>query len=197
MVKRKGKGNRKTTALTMKQMDFILDELEECQDYRVLIICLIMAKTLRIADAVGLRVGDLYDKKGKIQEAIYITERKTSKPRKIILKGERLLTALKTYHSEVKHLKPTDPAFYTLKKREPLHPQGVRRVLQRKFKGTRGIKDISGHSFRKFGARQMYLNNVRIETISHLLNHNSTRDTFVYIDITPAEEQDALKFVEI
>ena len=189
--------NITTKALTKKQMDYILDELEQDQDHRMMIICLLMAKCLRISDALNLKVGDFYNRKGEIKESIFLKEKKTSKKKKIILKGERLLKALRAYHSEVGHLKLTDSAFYALKTGEALQPQGVRFILRDRFSGKRGIGQISGHSFRKFGARNMHLNGVRIETISHLLNHHSTRDTFTYIDISPKEEEDALKFVEI
>jgi integrase len=86
--------------------------------------------------------------------------------------------------------------FYTRKTGEALRDSGVKKLL-RYFIGKRGINQCSPHSFRKGGARFMFDNNVRIENISTVLNHHSTKITEKYICITPGDIEKSMACLEI
>ena len=140
--------------------------------------------------------GPLYYRSGKLREKIEYSEEKTGKLRIIAVRGERFTAALRQYWKTVKTYESTSPLFYTGKTGKPLKDSGVKFLL-RSFIGKRGIRQCSPHSFRKGGARHMYENGVRIEAISNVLNHHTTRTTEIYIDITPKDIEESMRCLEI
>ena len=96
--------NKFTHALTAKQLEYVLDEFEDRKDFRMMLVCLLMAKTLRVSDVLNLRVGNLYDERRRPLEALYTREKKTGKPKRLPLKGERLEAVLKAYGPAVRGL---------------------------------------------------------------------------------------------
>lgn len=71
------------------------------------------------------------------------------------------------------------------------------RQIQKHLKATcdyLGLTDISTHSFRKYFATQIYLNNgYNIELVRQLLQHSSTAVTQKYIGIQRKEVENALQ----
>jgi site-specific recombinase XerD len=138
-----------------------------------------------------------YEIKAKRKNREGIRKANPVKKRFVNIAGEKFISALrKFWDSELKNRDYAGYLFCSKKRRTPLTDDGVKGLLL-KFVGKRGIKQCSPHSFRKGGARFMYLRGTPIEVICSILQHSSVRITFIYIDIIPADELKGLKPLEI
>ncbi|MFC1585030.1 tyrosine-type recombinase/integrase [Fibrobacterota bacterium] len=186
--------------MTHDQFEYIVQEFEDRGDYRMVLVCLLMAKCIRIGDILKtIRKKDAFTPKGQIRPRMRFKEEKTCKERIIVLVGKKtgtkLITALKAYQGEIKQVPRDEEMFYGRKTGEPLRDKGVKFLLS-KFVGHRNIEQCSPHSFRKYGAKFMYQNGVDIEVISQILNHQSVRETRTYLDIKPQEVENAMEILE-
>lgn len=157
------------------------------------IICLLMAKCLRIGDVLRtLRISDVYTKSGEIRNEVNLKEEKTGKPKKLVIKGsKRLHECLEAYYPEVAALDHSAPLFYAKKTGMPLQDKGVKKLLGA-FVDHRGIEQCSPHSFRKFGAKHVFNSGYDVEIVSQILNHSSVRETRTYLDVKPREVEEAM-----
>lgn len=191
-------GSKKTTALTHEQFEFILDEFRQKADFRMESICLLMGRCIRIGDVLtSLKIDSVYGPAGEVHGEISFQEQKTGKPRLIRTNNSpRLLEALAGYFPSIREFPRNRPLFYGLKTCEPLHDKGVKFLLA-PFVGKIGIRQCSPHSFRKYGAKRLWLQGIEIETISQILNHSSVKETRVYLDIQPKEVERAMSMLEL
>ena len=191
------RGSNKTTPITKEQFDFILNEFSDRNDIRMQIICHLMYRAIRIGDILNtIRIQNVFEHNGTLRDRIEFREEKTEKLRTVPIRGEKFISALNKYYPSIKTFQKDSSLFYTEKTGEPLQDSGVKKLL-RYFVGKRNITQCSPHSFRKGGARFMFENNVRIENISDVLNHHSTRVTELYISITPRDIEKSMACLEI
>jgi site-specific recombinase XerD len=201
----------KTTPLSFEQFLYVAEEFEDKKDYRMAVLCHLMFRCIRISDCLrSIRVCDIFEKDGKLKESFGFYEIKAKrkdkdgvkkanpvKKRLIKIAGEKFIFALKKFwESDLKKRNYNGVLFYSNRLRLPLNDAGVKFLL-REFVGRRGIEQCSPHSFRKGGARYMYLKGTPIEVICSILQHSSVRITFIYIDIIPADELEGMKPLEI
>jgi len=191
--------NKLTHFITNEQLHYVLDTFEENKDYRMKIICLLMPKGLRIQDVLDLTIEDVFHEDGFIPDTTHIREGKTKKHKLVSLEGKVLRDTLNKYWEQVKGLEPTSHLFSNHRGTK-LTQDGVRYILHKKFDGKKGIrrKDFACHSFRKHGAREMYLKGGRDAIlVSNILNHRDTSVTFTYIDLQPDEIKRTTSIVDI
>ena len=190
----KPKGSRKTSALTLDQFNFILDEFRDAKDLRMEIVCLLMAKCIRIGDVLRtMQIRDVYTPTGAIRDRFSIQEEKTGKTKYVKLEGsKRLLECLEAYYPTIADFDATSPLFYARKTGLPLKDKGVKKLL-RQFVNRHGIEQCSPHSFRKFGARHVFNSGFDVEIVSQILNHSSVRETRTYLDVKPKEVEQAME----
>ena len=113
-----------------------------------------------------------------------ITEIKTGKARTFTVLTE-LYTYIKIYCLE-NNIKPHEVIF-------PMTERNVQRQLKIVCDYL-GYDGVSTHSFRKFFATQIYVNNdYNIVIVQRLLQHSNTQITQKYIGIEPKAIEDALK----
>ena len=191
--------NKLTHHITEPQLNHILEKLEEKCDTRLQIICLLVPKGLRIQDVLDLSIDDIYDDDGSPYKKAYVKEKKTKKRKIVSLAGEKLQKALRSHWELVKKLPSSAPLFYN-NRGEKLSQHGVRYILHKMFDGKEGIrrKFFATHSFRKFGARKMFLDGGRnIVIVSKILNHCNTDVTYTYIDVQPQEIRRVTSVVDL
>jgi len=206
-----GKGSNSTTPLSYEQFIYIVDEFEDKKDFRMAVLCHLMFRCIRISDCLRtITISDIFEKDGRLKESFGFYEikakRKNSegvkkanplKKRFIKISGERFISVLqKFWESDLKKRNYNGNLFYSLLLNKPLNDRGVKKLLAQ-FVGRRGIVQCSPHSFRKCGARYMYLKGTPIEVICSILQHSSVRITFIYIDIIPADELEGMKPLEV
>lgn len=205
-----GDGSKAALPLTLKQFLYILDEFKDRGDTRMEVLCHLMYRCVRISDCLmTLTISDLYHRNGTIKEQISFYEMKphrkqkdgssrirADKKRFLPIAGPRFLDALQRYWRDIEDKNYEGPIFYSIRKHKPLQDSGVRRILS-EFIGHRKISQCSPHSFRKGGARKLFDEGVSIENIRAILQHSSAKVTFVYIGISPEDEAEALKSLEI
>ena len=190
--------NKLTHHINDSQLTFILNELEIARDYRMQVICLLMPRGLRIQDTLNLTIDDVFDETGSVFEQLFVKEGKTGKRKIVSLRGKLLTRALKAYWPTLEGLAGTSPLFCN-SRGSKLTQDGVRFILHR-FDGKHGIrkKDFACHSFRKYGARKMYLEGGRNAVIvSKILNHRNTDVTYTYIDFQPDEVREVTSVVDL
>lgn len=192
----KAQGSKKTSALSLDQFNYVIDELRDNGDTRMEIICLLMAKCVRIGDVLKtITIRDVFTPNGEVRDEANFKEEKTGKAKKIKLGSSvRLVKCLEAHYPTIKHLPPSSPLFYAKKTGEALQDKGVKKILGQ-FVGKRGIEQCSPHSFRKFGARHLLDNGVDIERISQILNHSHVRETRTYLDVKPKEIEEAMELL--
>ena len=192
----KPEGSKTAQPLSRPQVDFIIQEYEDRNDYRMALICHLLFRVIRIGDVLHtLTIGSIYNPDGTIKDVIHFIEEKTGKKRSIPIRGSGFLRILEKYRENLKLLKMDYPLFFG-KKGVPFTPSGVKYSLSQ-FKNRRGITQVSPYSFRKAGCRFMYDSGARIEATSHVCNHHAPVVTERYICVTPWDVEESMRCLEI
>lgn len=198
MANLKAKGSNATSPISLDQFNYIIDELEDKQDYRMIALVSLLFRCVRIGDALRtITIEDVFEEDGLIKKQLYYKEEKTGKIRIIPLQGEKFIEALQKYFPTISRKDRTAPLFYSAKRiNKPLSDSGVKAILNT-FKGKRGIKQCSPHSLRKGGARTMHEKGISISKICNVLNHHSQQTTEIYIGITSEDVAQAMEVLAI
>jgi integrase len=180
--------NKKTLALTTEQYHDIINTLRKgfsgCRPNNRVAAALVIEANLglRISDILNLKLNDIV--KDGDRYRFDITEQKTGKKRTFTVLTETY-NYIKIYCLE-NAIKPYEPIF-------PIKE----RVVQKQLKivcDYLGYEGISTHSFRKFFATNVYINNdYNIVIVQRLLQHSTPEVTQKYIGIEPKAIEDALK----
>lgn len=184
--------NKKTLALTEEQYRKIITTVKTGFEYEgkqfkpnkrlAMVLTLEANLGLRVSDVLNLCLnsfvldGDRY--------RLNIEEQKTGKSREFTVPYE-IYNYIKMYALE-NSIKPTAKLFDI-----------TDRAIQKQLKIVSdylGLEGISTHSFRKYFATSIYVdNNYNIQLVSKLLQHSSTAITQKYIGIQQKEIEDALQ----
>lgn len=179
--------NKKTRALTQEEYETIIETMKTGfsgyrKNERIATVLVLEANLgLRINDILRLHLSDIV-RDGK-RYRLDITEKKTEKKRTFTVPVE-IYAYIQSYCLE-KGIKPDDLIF-------PIHE----RIVQKQLKTVcdyLGYDRISTHSFRKFFATEIYLNNgYNIILVQKLLQHSTPAVTQKYIGISSKQVEDAL-----
>ena len=179
--------NKRTVALTKEQYEEIINTMRTgfsgCRANHRIATALVLEANLgiRISDIVKLKLNDIVKDSGRYR--LDITERKTGKKRTFTVPNE-LYQYMKIYCLE------NDIKFHELMF------DITERAIQKQLKMVTdylGYENISTHSFRKFFATQVYINNdYNIILVQQLLQHSTPSVTQKYIGISTKEIENAL-----
>lgn len=137
---------------------------------------------LRIGDIVHLRLADIIFEGGRYH--LNMVEQKTGKARNFTVPAE-VYIYLQNYTIQ-QGLRPTQKLFPLTVRAVQLHLQKVCRYL--------GISGVSTHSFRKFFAVSIYMeNDYNVELVRQLLQHSSVAVTQHYLSVEPKIVEQALQ----
>jgi integrase len=185
--------NKKTVAVTQEEYEKLIRVISEGfvdergkrfrENPRLCVVLTLEAN-------LGLRIGDILELREKdfIRDGeryrLDIVEQKTGKTRTFTVPNE-ILQYIKGYADT-----------YEIGEEELLFPMTVRAV-QKQLKRAAdylGLSGISTHSFRKYFATSIYLENgYNIELVRTLLQHSSAAITQKYIGIGTKDMEDALQ----
>lgn len=183
--------NKKTRAITSDEYNLIIDTMREGYTYnnkevrpnnRIATALVLEANLgLRISDILNLRLNSIV-KDGE-RYRLDIVEQKTGKTRTFTVPTD-IYTYIKIYTLE-EGIRPTSPIFPISERVVQMYLKNVCDYLN--------IEGVSTHSFRKYFATSIYINNdYNIELIRRLLQHSSTTTTQRYIGIDTAQVERAL-----
>lgn len=192
-------GSKKAIPLSLDQVTHIIKYFESIQDYRMVVLCHLLFRCIRIGDCLNtLRKKHIYNPiNGDVRENITFYEEKRGNLREVPIQGKGFIASLlKYYKSHIQHLNKDNPLFYNKKCGKILGSSGVRRILSQ-FVGKQGIEQCSPYSFRKAGGRVMYKNNVLLTDISTVFGHCDPLVTMRYIGITPEDIKKAMEILGI
>lgn len=180
--------NKKTVALTVEQYNEIIDTMKRgfcgCRSNDRVATALVLEANLglRISDIVQLHLRDIV--KDGDRYRLDIVEQKTGKQRTFTVQNE-IYSYIKIYCLE-NGIKPHELIF-------PI----TERAIQKQLKLVCDYLEMDGistHSFRKFFATQIYMNNnYNILMVQQLLQHSSPVVTQKYIGIQQKDIEDALQ----
>ena len=180
--------NKKTLALTAEQYQDIINTMRNgfssCRPNNRIATALVIEANLglRISDILKLKLNDIV--KDGDRYRLDIVEQKTGKARNFTVLTE-LYNYIKMYCLE-NGIKPHEIIF-------PITERNVQRQLKI-ICDYLEIDGVSTHSFRKFFATQVYVNNdYNIVIVQRLLQHSNPQITQKYIGIEPKAIEDALK----
>lgn len=184
--------NKKTKALTTEQYNLIIDTIRSGfnADGKIVRPNNRVATALVIQSNLGLRIGDVLNlrlnnivKDGE-RYRLDIVEDKTEKQRTFTVPIE-IYNYIKMYCLE-NNIKPSAKIFDISDRAIQKHLKIVCDYL--------GVEGISTHSFRKYFATNIYVNNnYNIVLVKELLQHSSVAITQKYIGISSKEIENALK----
>lgn len=183
--------NKKTKALDKEQYELIIATIrngfthngKEFKPNNRLATLLVVQANLgvRISDILKLTLSDIVKESGRYR--LDIVEQKTGKVRDFTVPNA-LYDYLVKYAAE-NHISEYARLF-------PVCERAVQKQLKI-VADYIGIENISTHSFRKFYATEMYLNNdYDIELVRHLLQHSSATVTQRYIGMSNKRIEDAI-----
>ncbi|MDO9566539.1 MAG: site-specific integrase [Candidatus Desulfaltia sp.] len=152
---------------------------------------------LRIGDLLSLKISDVREPDtATIKNAVYIREQKTGKFREFEL-NKAAREAIMFYLESLPEYKKDDYLFSSRKGRGPITTRAAHKII----KTTLRDLDIKGnygtHSLRKTFGYHRYINNVKLETLQRIFNHNSPATTLRYIGITKEVIIDAYNSVNL
>jgi integrase len=180
--------NKKTVALTADQYNDIIDTMRQgfsgCRGNDRIATMLVLEANLglRISDILTLRLNSII--KDGDRYRLDIVEQKTGKQRTFTVPIE-IYNYIKMYCLE-HQIKPHEIMF-------PITERAVQKQLKLVCDYL-GLDGISTHSFRKFFATQIYLNNdYNIVMVQKLLQHSTPAVTQKYIGIGSKELEKALE----
>ena len=188
--------NKKTRALTKEQYELIIDGIRQGFEYQDKDKTVQfkpnnrMGAILALQANLGLRIGDIlkltlndFIKDGN-RYRLDMIEEKTSKPRVFTVPND-IYNHIKIYCLEG-NIKPTAKIF-------PI----TERALQKNLKiicNYLHIDGVSTHSFRKFYATSIYLDNdYDVALIQQLLQHSSIAITQKYLGISSKKVEEAIQ----
>ena len=180
--------NVKTLTLTVDQYHDIIDTLKT--GFSGSLPSKHIAMMLVIEANIGLRIGDIL--KLKLSDIVRDGDRYRLNIKEQKTKKERFFTVLTEAYQHLKIYcleNNIDPNEQIFKVKE--------RVVQKKVKQVcdyLGYSGISTHSFRKFFATQIYIDNdYNIALVQQILQHSTPAVTQKYIGIQPEQVESALK----
>ncbi|MDO5411023.1 MAG: tyrosine-type recombinase/integrase [Lachnospiraceae bacterium] len=185
--------NKKTVAVTQEEYEKIIRTIQrgfETADGkrfrpnpRLAVILILEANLgLRIGDVLNLKLSDIIKDGNRYR--LDIREQKTGKVRTFTV-PEEILSYIQEY-ADQNHILKEDILFR-------LTPRAVQKQLKTAADYL-GIPGISTHSFRKYFATSIYLENgYNIELVRTLLQHSSAAITQKYIGIQQKEVEEALR----
>ena len=185
--------NKKTTALTELEYELIINTIKSgftAEGGKIFRANERLATVLTLEANLGLRIGDILNlklsdivKDGE-RYRLDIVEQKTGKRRTFTVPRE-ILEYINNYANHYK-IKTTEPLFAISE-----------RAVQKQLKLVTdylGMKGIGTHSFRKYFATSIYLENgYNIELVRTLLQHSSSAITQKYIGIGQRNVEEALQ----
>ena len=184
--------NKRTVALTDQQYIDIITAIKdgfchEGREYRpneriATVLTLEANLGVRISDILKLRFCDIIKDGDRFR--LDITEQKTDKARIFTVPAE-IMKFIDNYRIK-NHLSEQQRLFPISERQIQKHLAAVCEYL--------GFEKISTHSFRKYFATQIYINNdYNIELVRQLLQHSSTAVTQSYIGIQQKQIETALQ----
>lgn len=184
--------NKKTVALTFDQYQNIINTIKNgfCyagRDYqpneRIATALMLEANLgLRIGDVLHLHACDIVKDGNRYR--LDISEEKTEKSRYFTVTSE-IRDFIEEYRKN-RNLSESQRLFDLSERQVQKHLKAACDFL--------GLSGISTHSFRKFFATEIYINNdYNIELVRQLLQHSSTAVTQRYIGIQQKQVETALK----
>ncbi len=179
--------NKTTVALTQEQYKEIIETMKtggvafRANDRIATALVLEANLGLRIEDILSLKISDIITDGGRYR--LNIIEKKTSKKRTFTV-PVAIYNYIKVYAMD-HDIKENELLF-------PIKERAVQKYLA-KVSDYLGYKNIGTHSFRKFFATEIYLNNdYNIVLVQQLLQHSSVAVTQKYVGITSQQMEKAL-----
>ena len=185
--------NKKTTALTQSEYELIINTIKSgfkgeggrkfrANERLATILTLEANLGLRIGDILNLKLSDIV--KDGVRYRLDIIEQKTGKRRTFTVPRE-ILDYINNYANHYK-IEPTEPLF-------SLSERAVQKQLKL-VTDYLGMEGVGTHSFRKYFATSIYLENgYNIELVRTLLQHSSSAITQKYIGIGQRDVEEAVK----
>ena len=143
---------------------------------------------LRISDILSLKLGDVKDNRGNLNDYLSIKEQKTGKTRKVFF-NKQIKDALNYYLAKTK-IFDLDQYFFTNEKSNKNIPLSRVRAYQLINESCREVGityKVGGHTLRKSYAFHLLKQGASIEQVSHLLGHQNLKVTFRYVGIDDDE----------
>lgn len=198
-----------TSPLKIEQYESIMNHFISAEDWNYAGIVIFMGKLLRIRDVLEtINVTDVYLEDGTIRESIRINEMKTGKLRIIPTSGKLIHLVLENIWKSLKANKReysnTTNLFYSRKatgknRNTPINTVTVNRNLKSVVEVLglgNVIEQISSHSLRKTGAKNLLNQGVPMEVIGDMFNHSDNRITRRYLGINSEDISKAYAMME-
>ena len=142
---------------------------------------------LRISDVLRLRISDVLTKEGRVQDYIYLREKKTSKERKIAV-NRAVEEAIRYWKKRLGRYRPDQLLFTSLRSGNPLTRIRVWQMI-REWCAAAGVdgRHFGTHTLRKTYGYQARKHGIGAKMIQQKFGHRNAEVTDIYIGITQDE----------
>lgn len=160
---------------------------------------------LRIGDLLKIKVGDVFDEKGKPTDSIYMREQKTDKVKRVQL-GKNVQKALLDYWKDPHTPKDTSKhLFYSQKRRQRGELQGLKvmtrqnayDILNHAARAVGIEGNVGTHTMRKTFGYHAAREGVSITLLQSIFNHAAPSITMRYIGITQDEMNEVFTSINL
>lgn len=171
-----------------------LKDQENLRDYTIFVVGINVG--LGAGDLLTFKWGDILDEDVKVKSKIHLKNEKTSKDKSIELNSASQ-DALEDFKYTHDSLVLDDYVFASRKGNSHLQVRSLHRIINDLVK-VLGIKGNYGtRSLRKTFGYHRYMNNVKVETLQEIFNHNTETMTLKYIGVTKDDIKHAYKSVNL
>lgn len=146
---------------------------------------------LRAIEMAGLKLSQVFNTDGSINEVVSLTKTKGNKPRTLYLMDKRIQESLKDYFNFRKNKDDPNNLGFSLDVPLFLTQHGTsfcNRTMQKRFEQIykmAGIRGASSHSGRRTFATKLIEQGVDIKAVSTLMGHASIAITAEYVEDNP------------
>jgi integrase len=179
-----------------KKISQIKHQLEGSHRYRDLLLLVVGINTaLRISDLLQLRIGQLVDEQGNVQERFSIREEKREKRNQVVINAS-IRDALDKYLAAYPEVstKPNHFLFFSSRRNGPIYTRSITRVqawrvVAEMCSAVGLVGNYGTHTLRKTWGYHARQSGVPLELIMAKLNHSNIAMTKRYLGITDDELQ--------
>lgn len=159
---------------------------DNLRDYMLFIVGINVG--LRAGDLLSLKIKDVINSDGRINDNVTIYEEKTNKKRNFTINNSSK-EAIELYLSSTANYSNDDWLFKSRKGNSPLTVESTHKIIKSVIRELNIKGNYGTHTLRKTFAYHTYINNVRdnpsiLQTLQKVLNHSTPSMTLRYIGIT-------------
>lgn len=150
---------------------------------------------MRVGEIASLRIGDVINDKGTVNDEIRLTPEQTKgKKARTVMLGERLRKEISLYLATLNKLDPTRPLIASQKSRNGFSANSLSQEFKKLYERS-GVTGASSHSGRRTFITNLANKGIGVRVLQSLAGHSSIATTQMYIDVNDEMKRIAVNLI--